>query len=73
MIELITSFLNTIVVLVKFVINTITSLIQLIINIPMYVNIVVQSINFLPSFLIPWALAFISLVVVQYLLNRRDS
>lgn len=57
--------------LLNLVITTITSLVQLIINIPTYVTLLITSVNVLPSFIIPFALAFISLVVVQYIVGKR--
>ena len=73
MIELITSFVQTVSVLVTFVINTIQSLISLIVNIPTYLAVVTNAINVLPSFILPFALAFVTLVIVQYILNRRPD
>lgn len=67
------SMLEMISTLFRFLINTITSLIALIINIPSYLAFIINSINILPSFLIPFMMAFVSIVVVQYLLNRKAS
>lgn len=69
--EFLWSFVEVINTIIRFVINTFTSLITLIINIPTYLTFIINSINILPSFLIPFMLAFVSLVVVQYLLNRK--
>lgn len=57
--------------LLNLVITTITSLVHLIINIPTYVTLLITSVNVLPGFIIPFALAFISLVVVQYIVGKR--
>lgn len=73
MLGLLRSIVDTIVVLVQFVINTISSLVSLIIHIPEYVLLITQSINLLPSFVIPFALTFVSIVVVQYILNRKGQ
>ena len=73
MIEMITSLIETVSALVTFVINTIQSLISLIVNIPTYLAVVTNAINILPSFILPFALAFVTLVIVQYILNRRPD
>ena len=62
---------ETVTILIEFVINSIQSLIQLILNIPKYLVFITQSISVLPSFLIPFALAFVSIIIVQYILNRK--
>lgn len=73
MIALIKTLLGTIGTLVTFFINTIGSLISLITRIPAYVLMLVNSINILPAFIIPWAIAYISVIVIQYILNRKAS
>lgn len=57
--------------LLNLIITTITSLVQLIINIPTYITLLVSSVNVLPGFIIPFALAFISLIVIQYIIGKR--
>lgn len=73
MIDLLTTIVGTIGTLVTFVINTISSLIALITRIPAYVLMLINSINILPPFIIPWCIAYISVVVIQYILNRKAS
>lgn len=73
MLELLGSILNVITTLITFIANTIASLIALITRIPTYTLMMIESINILPRFLIPYMLAYISIVVVQYILNRRAS
>lgn len=72
-IEFFKSISNIIGTLINLVISTITSLITLIINIPTYLEFIISSLNVLPTFLMPFMLAFISLIVVQYLLNRKAN
>lgn len=71
MLKVLSSFVEIIITLVSFVINTIMSLIALIIRIPGYIAMLINTLNILPNFLLPYMVAFISIVVVQYLLNRR--
>ena len=71
MLNLLSQIGEVIVSLVNLLVTTITSLVSLITNIPSYITFLTNSLNILPSFLLPWALAFISLIVVQYILNRK--
>lgn len=73
MLDLLGSMLNVITTLISFVSNTIFSLISLITRIPQYTVMMIESINILPRFLIPYMIAYISIVVVQYILNRRAT
>ena len=71
MLDVLRSVLDIIVNLVNFVINTITSLINFIINIPNYVNVLTTAIAYMPTMVIPFAIASISLYVVLFLIDRR--
>ena len=71
MLDILRSLIDIVVNLVQFVINMITSLINFIINIPIYVNVLSSSIAYMPSVLIPFALASISVYVVLFLIDRR--
>ena len=71
MIQIFSSLISTVSTLISFLANTIYSLICLVINIPNYCLLIFNSINLLPSFLIPFMTAYISLIVVQYILNRK--
>lgn len=71
MLDILGSLLATVTTLVTFVFNTISSLFALITRIPAYVMMLINSINILPAFLLPWAMAYISVVVIQYILNRK--
>lgn len=73
MLDILGSMLNVITTLITFVGNTFVSLISLIGRIPQYTVMLIESINILPPFLIPYMIAFVSIVVVQYILNRRAS
>lgn len=73
MLEMLGSMLNVVTTLISFIGNTIFSLISLISRIPTYTVMMIESINILPSFLIPYMIAYISIVVVQYILNRRAT
>lgn len=71
MLDILLSLMETVTTLISFVVTMITSLFTLIANIPRYLTLLINSLNVLPVFVIPWAVVFVSLVVVQYLLNRR--
>lgn len=70
MIDLLRSIVDTISALIGFVINIVTSLINLLLHIPTYVDFLITSIGFLPSIILPFAVASISIYVVFLLLNR---
>lgn len=72
MLAILHSFLNTLQSVVNFVINTFTSLIDFMLHIPIYVTFLYNSINgILPSILLPFITACISLYVVLFIINRR--
>lgn len=73
MIKLLQSIVDTIVSLVSFVIHTVTSLVNLIAHIPSYVSFLTVSIGYLPTIIMPFALASISLYVVFLILNRGSG
>ena len=68
-----TSITYTIVALIKFVINTIESLINLFIKIPSYVSFLATSLDMLPSVIIPFCLASISIYVIYLVIGRDRS
>lgn len=70
MIDLLRSIVDTISALIGFVINIVTSLINLLLHIPTYVDFLITSIGFLPTIILPFAVASISIYVVFLLLNR---
>lgn len=70
MITLLQSIVDTIVSLVGFVIHTVESLINLIAHIPSYVSFLTVSIGYLPTMIMPFAIASVSIYVVFLILNR---
>lgn len=70
MIRLLQSIVDTIISLVGFVIHTVESLINLIAHIPSYVSFLSVSIGYLPTIVMPFCIASVSLYVVFLLLNR---
>lgn len=71
MIKLLGALVETVVSLVGFVINTISGFLQLIGNIPVYLAFITSSITHLPPFLIPFCSATVSVLVLQYIVNRK--
>lgn len=70
MLGLLSGIWNTIVAIVQFLINMITSLVNLIAHIPAYVAMITSSLTVLPTLIIPFALAGVSLFVVLFILGR---
>ena len=70
MINIFNSILDIITSLIGFVINTITSLIVLIGHIPTFVSFATSSAAFLPTMVLPFVLASISIYVVLFILGR---
>lgn len=73
MIKLLQSIVDTVVSLVSFVIHTVTSLLNLIAHIPSYVSFLTVSIGYLPSIIMPFAIASVSIYVVFLILNRGSG
>lgn len=70
MIKLLTSIVDIISSVISLVINVITSLINLLLHIPTYTDFLVSGISFLPTVIMPFALASVSIYVIFLLLNR---
>lgn len=70
MIGVLNSILDIITSLISFVINTITSLIVLIGHIPTFVSFATSSAAFLPTMVLPFVLASVSIYVVLFILGR---
>ena len=70
MISLLTAIVDTIKSLLLFVIHSFDSLINLFLHIPTYVSFLTSSISNLPSIIIPFAMATISVYVIFLVLNR---
>lgn len=73
MISLLQSIVDVFISIVTLIGNMISSLINLLAHIPTYVNFLVTSISFLPSQLVPFATASISIYVIFLLLNRGSA
>lgn len=71
MIEGLRSLLDIIGSLLEFIGHSITSLFDLISNIPTYTVFLINSINVLPSVIIPFAIASVSLYVVFLITGRQ--
>lgn len=70
MIKLLQSIVDFFVSIGGFIVNTFTSLINLFLHIPTYVDFLTTSIGFLPSVIMPFAIASISIYVIFLVLNR---
>lgn len=70
MIDLLISFVNTVNIIVQFIINSITSLFNLLSLLPTYISYLTTSISFLPTVIMPFALASISIYVVFLIIDR---
>lgn len=70
MIGLLQSIVDTVTSVIAFLIHTIDSLINLLAHIPTYVSFLTVSIGFLPTIVIPFAIASVSIYVVFLILNR---
>lgn len=73
MISLITSIVDAVTRAVQFAIHSLQSLYYLIAAIPTYLNFLFGTIAFLPSLLIPFCAASISIYVLYLVLNRQGS
>lgn len=69
--DLIVNFANAIASLVTFVINLISSLVRFIVMIPQYLAQMISVVGLMPAILIPFAVASVTVGVVQYILNRK--
>lgn len=73
MITLLQSIVDTVTSLVGFVIHSVESLINLIAHIPSYVSFLTVSIGYLPTIVMPFCIASISIYVVFLLVNRSTN
>lgn len=71
MLNILSQFASSIIAIFQFLYNTITSLIDFIANIPTYLTFIIQSINLLPSVLIPFALASIGIYVFLFTVGKE--
>lgn len=71
MINLLQSIVDIVTTVITFFIHSIESLISFFINIPTYTAFLINSINILPSVVIPFAIASISLYVMLMVIGRN--
>lgn len=72
MLDILLSLLETVSLLVSFVINFISSLLQLISRIPYYSYLLVEFLtSLLPPFILPFVAMYIIVVTFQYVINRK--
>lgn len=71
MIELLKSIVTVITTVITFFIHSIESLISFFLNIPTYAAFLINSVNVLPSVVIPFAIASISLYVMLMVIGRN--
>jgi len=71
MIELFKSLLQVVTTVITFFIHSIESLIAFFLNIPTYSAFLINSVNLLPSVVIPFAVASISLLIIMLVIGRN--
>lgn len=72
MLSVLNSILTTIISVVMFVVHSIESLISLLVRIPTLIGIMVTSVGFMPSIIMPIALVTISISVVLFVVGRQS-
>lgn len=70
MISLIQSIVDIITSLVGFVINTISGFINILVHIPTYTDFLISTISLLPTMIIPFCVASISIYVIFLIIGR---
>lgn len=71
MLTMLKSIVGLIVSLVEFIVNSFVSLITFITNIPTYFNFISVLLSVLPSIILPFAVAGVSLTIVAMLIRRN--
>lgn len=71
MIKLLQSIVDSISSILGFVINMFKSLLVLFSHIPTYFDYLVSTIGYIPSVVLPFAIASISIYVVLFIINRK--
>lgn len=71
MIGLLRSIVDAFTALIGLIINTITSFINLLLHIPTYQDFLVTSIGFMPSLVLPFCVASISVYIIFLILGRN--
>lgn len=72
-IQLLNSFGYAITTIIEFIYSSLVSVFALMFNIPNYLTFITDSLRILPSFLLPFMMAYISIIVIQYIANRKGS
>lgn len=70
-IEILKTFVDTIVSVINFILGSISQLFILFMNIPTYLTFIMEFVEILPPFVIPFITATIFILVTQYMINRR--
>lgn len=73
MITLFTSIVDFIISIFSLIVHTIESFLNLILRLPTYLSFISVSISHLPTIIIPYAIASISVYVVFLILRRGPS
>lgn len=73
MIKLIKSILDTIGIVIGLLISIIKSLVNFIINIPKYLQFLIATLSIAPTFTYQFAIAFLSITIILFLLNRKSN
>lgn len=71
--DLVKNFFDAISSIITLVVNLITSLVHFIVMIPTYMSQLLTTVGLLPAFLLPFAVACITISVFQYVLNRKGG
>lgn len=71
MLDALTAIISAIQSVIQFLINTVNSLVSFFASIPTYVAFLTSSINLIPSVIVPFAIAGVSVYVVLLLIDRR--
>lgn len=71
MLDFFTSLIDTASALVDFLFNTATALFDFVTHIPVYTVFLIQSVNVMPTVLIPFMIVCISVYIVLFMINRR--
>lgn len=71
MIDILRSIVEVITTVITFFIHSIESLVSFFLNVPTYTAFLINSVNLLPSVVIPFAIASISLYVMLLVIGRQ--
>lgn len=71
MLDILSSVAEAIAAFANFIIQSIVSLFSFIANIPVYFNFITVLMGSLPAFILPYAVAGVSLTIVAMLISRK--